>query len=134
MRNQTAMFTSEQMTGSGQTNMIDLINQNEDRKIVLRTTPHTFHADPSHGWLQASYADLKVLGILGAISGCSYRSGDTVYLEEDLDASTYITALFTSHLNRSEEEQAAFEMWRDQLSDSRSENDSFIRNLKNFYR
>lgn len=122
------MFTVEQMTGSGQMSMVDLINHNEDRKKVLRTTPHTYHMDPGHGWLQASYEDLKVLGILGAISACSYRNGDTVYLEEDLDAVTYIKALFGSF------ETPEYFHWKDNYKSEQYQENTFIRNLNQFHR
>lgn len=134
MNDQNTMFTNEQMTGSGQMNMVDLINANEDRKKYLRSLPHTFYNDPSHGWLKVEFNDLKVLGILGAITGFSYRRGSEVYLEEDLDAQTYINALFTDYTGRSVEDHSAFKMWRDMITDHHSNSDSFVRNLNQFYR
>lgn len=134
MSYQDTMFTPEQMRGTGQTNMVDLINQNEDRKKKLRSTPHHFYGDPSHGWLKVQFNDLKVLGILGAITGFSYRDGDEVYLEEDLDAETYINALFGKHGLRTKDQQNAFGSWRDQIIDHHSNRDSFVRNLPMFHR
>lgn len=128
------LFTDEQMKGTGQLDMVTLVNNNEDRKKELRSLPHTFYNDPSHGWLEAEYNDLKVLGILGAITGYSYRKGNTVYLEEDMDVTAYINALFTPYNERSPEDHSAFKMWRDQLSDHHSNSDSFIRNLPQFHR
>ena len=134
MNKQDAMFTSEQMRGSGQSDMVALVNNNEDRKKVLRSLPHTFYNDPGHGWLKVEYKDLNVLGILGAITGFSYRNGDVVYLEEDLDATTYINALFTPYAERSVEDHSAFKMWRDMLKDFHGNNESFIRNLPQFHK
>ena len=129
MKKQDVLFTSEQMRGSGQSDMVALINQNEDRKALLRITPHNFFSDPGHGWLQVCHEDLKILGILGAISECSYRMEGAVYLEEDMDATTYISALFTPYAERTVEDHSAFKMWRDQIKGFNSNSDSFIRNL-----
>ena len=52
-----------------------------------------FHNDPGHGWYAAPMSELIRLRINNIISGCSYISGETVYLEEDCDASTYFDAL-----------------------------------------
>lgn len=96
---QDSLFTTEQMSGSGQTDMVASINAVEDRKKQLREERHTFWSDPSHGWLEVSYADLRLLGIWGKISGCSYRDGDRVYLEEDMDLGIYCKALFGPQIN-----------------------------------
>ena len=52
-----------------------------------------FHPDSGHGWLAVKYKDLVELGVLDKISSCSYMKGDTVYLEEDCDATVYVDAL-----------------------------------------
>lgn len=52
-----------------------------------------FYADPGHGWLAVKMLELAKLGIAGDISRYSYQRGDTVYLEEDSDASKYIQAM-----------------------------------------
>lgn len=132
MNKQDALFTSEQMRGSGQTDMVALINNNKDRVRQLRRTPHKYYHDPGHGWLLVSYQDLIVLDIVGAISECSYRIDDRVYLEEDMDATTYIDALFTPYAERTDEDHSAFKMWRDILIDLHGNNESFIRNLNHF--
>jgi hypothetical protein len=134
MNKQDAMFTSEQMRGSGQSDMVALIHNNEDRKADLRQAPHNFHADPSHGWLQVCFDDLTVLGILGAITGYSYRDGDIVYLEEDYDAEMYINALFGKKGERTQDQQTSFAIWGQWLNDTHSNSDSFIRNLPQFYK
>ncbi|CAM3439607.1 Phage protein [Deinococcus saxicola] len=49
-------------------------------------------SDPGHGWLAVPRTDLGALEIEARITGYSYVRGDTVYLEEDLDAGTYLEA------------------------------------------
>lgn len=53
------------------------------------------HTDPAHGWYQVERKELEQLGILEKISGYSYQSqsGETVYLEEDRDASIFFNNL-----------------------------------------
>ena len=128
------LFTDEQMKGTGQLDMVALIEQNEATKKRLRTTPHHFYGDPYHGWLKVRVSHLKALGIFGAITGFSYRSGDDVYLEEDLDAETYINALFGKHGLRTKDQQNAFGAWRDMLISHQSNSDSFVRNLPQFHK
>jgi len=48
----------------------------------------TFHADPSHGWLEVPATDIHALHIIP--SEYSYRHGDKVFLEEDCDATAYL--------------------------------------------
>jgi hypothetical protein len=91
---QTGLFTNEEMTGTGQMNMLNAIDHQEDRTRTLRKTVHHFHSDAGHGWLEVELADLAKLGISHAISHYSYRHGDKAYLEEDMDATTYVNALF----------------------------------------
>lgn len=122
------------MKGTGQLDMVALIDKNEETKRELRKTPHHFYADPAHGWLKVRVHHLKVLGIFGAITGFSYRSGDDVYLEEDLDAETYINALFGKHGLRTKDQQNAFGEWRDQIISHHSNRDSFVRNLPMFHK
>lgn len=55
-------------------------------------TTYKFYEDPGHAWLAVKRAELVKLGILDKISHYSYQKGDTVYLEEDWDASTFFTA------------------------------------------
>lgn len=61
--------------------------------------PQTFvmHEDAGHGWLAVPRALLKLLQIEDKISGYSYQRGDTVYLEEDLDAGTFVSAFLEYH-------------------------------------
>jgi hypothetical protein len=53
---------------------------------------YKFHIDPGHGWLEVPMAELEELGIADHISSCSYRDGDTAYLEEDCDFATFLAA------------------------------------------
>lgn len=103
MNSQTSMFTSEQMSGNGnQTNMLDQINTTEDRIKELRITPHNFWNDGGHGWLEVKKTDLVMLQITNKISGYSYQDGDKAYLEEDMDAGTYIKALWGNMIDSPE--------------------------------
>jgi hypothetical protein len=61
----------------------------------------TFHADPGHAWLQVPIALLERLGIAEKITRYSYMDspsesdswmGSNAYLEEDVDANTFVTA------------------------------------------
>lgn len=52
-----------------------------------------YHSDPGHGWIAVKRKELEELGIAEKISSYSYEKGATVYLEEDMDASTYIKAM-----------------------------------------
>ena len=124
---QCSLFTSEQMTGSGQLNMLDQINQVADVKRRLKSTPAVFWNDPGHGWFEANYSDLVLLDIHRIISGYSYRKGDKVYLEEDCDAAKYVKAIFGEH----PENDPMFPLWKSMIRDEYREN-IFIRNLKHY--
>jgi hypothetical protein len=51
----------------------------------------TFMSDPGHGWLVVPIADVKASGAV--ISPYSYVRGELAYLEEDLDAGSYLRAI-----------------------------------------
>lgn len=51
-----------------------------------------YYNDPGHGWLAVKRKLLKELGISDKISSYSYQRGNTVYLEEDCDASVFMKA------------------------------------------
>ena len=53
----------------------------------------TFYSDPAHGWVKASKALLKQLGIAELISSYSYERGADAFLEEDCDASLLVRKL-----------------------------------------
>jgi hypothetical protein len=52
-----------------------------------------FFSDPSHGWLEVDLDLLAKYGIKHEISEYSYIRGDKAYLEEDLDAGTFMREL-----------------------------------------
>ena len=54
---------------------------------------YKFHQDSGHGWLAVKRMELVALGILHKVSAYSYQRGETVYLEEDSDASLFLDAL-----------------------------------------
>jgi hypothetical protein len=58
----------------------------------MNTNSYTFHSDPGHGWLEVPRLDVFELGIAGQITQYSYQDGDKVYLEEDLDMTTFANA------------------------------------------
>lgn len=52
-----------------------------------------FHSDAGHGWLAVKRELLNLLGIADKVTSYSYQRGQSVYLEEDCDASLLIKAL-----------------------------------------
>ena len=52
-----------------------------------------FHSDTGHGWLAVKRTEVEALGIASKISPFSYQKGKTVYLEEDVDAGLFLTAM-----------------------------------------
>ena len=50
------------------------------------------HTDAGHGWIAVKRKELIRLGIIDEISHFSYQRGDTVYLEEDADATLFFNA------------------------------------------
>ena len=52
-----------------------------------------YYQDPGHGWVAAKRSLVESLGIADSISRYSYQNGQTVYLEEDLDADLLVKAL-----------------------------------------
>lgn len=87
---------------------------------MTTTRKLTFYTDPGHGWLAVDRADLDALGIAHKITAYSYQRGDRVYLEEDVDATTYLEA-------------AAAAGWRVTCREKYS-NDSTIRRLSPYQR
>jgi hypothetical protein len=63
--------------------------------FVMKEKTYVFHTDPGHGWLAVKRKELIALGIIDKISHCSYQKGDTVYLEEDCDASLFMEKMTT---------------------------------------
>ena len=56
---------------------------------------YQFYADPGHAWLRVPIKELKALGLLPKISHYSYINERYMYLEEDLDAGTFIEEMKT---------------------------------------
>lgn len=54
---------------------------------------YNFYSDPSHGWLKVQISKLKELGIHKAISHYSYMRGEWAFLEEDVDAPIFMSAM-----------------------------------------
>jgi len=53
----------------------------------------TFYSDPGHGWLAVAYSDVLAAGLdLTSFSHYSYVKGQTLFLEEDLDAGIFLKA------------------------------------------
>ncbi len=68
----------------------------------------TFYSDPGHGWLAVSYFDVLAVGLdTKDFSDCSYVKGNTLFLEEDLDAGVFLNAWkklgFTYKINETNE-------------------------------
>jgi hypothetical protein len=53
----------------------------------------TVYNDPGHAWAAVKINELHALGIAHQISPYSYQRGETAYLEEDCDLSTYLAAI-----------------------------------------
>ena len=87
----------------------------------MKTQHLTFHADPSHGWLEVALADIHELEIGHLISRYSYLKGERAFLEEDCDAGIYL-------------EKAKLEGWNINIKDKHTNHDSFIRNLASYPR
>ena len=51
------------------------------------------YSDPSHGWFGVKRQVLVNFGLMDKVSKYSYQRGQTVYLEEDCDATLYLDAL-----------------------------------------
>tara|TARA_R110000737_G_scaffold166427_1_gene193575 strand:+ start:141 stop:416 length:276 start_codon:yes stop_codon:yes gene_type:complete len=57
---------------------------------MKKTITKTFYSDPGHAWLKVDITDLVDLGLERSITAYSFRRGSNVFLEEDLDATTFI--------------------------------------------
>ena len=64
-----------------------------DKLPLPKNLQFRFYSDPGHGWLAVRMNLIYALGIQDQISGYSYRTGDTAYLEEDGDLSTFARAM-----------------------------------------
>lgn len=60
-----------------------------DLRYRMKNKTYIFHSDPGHAWLAVKKSELTELQIMQAITGYSYMKGETVYLEEDCDMTTF---------------------------------------------
>ena len=60
---------------------------------------YKMYSDAGHGWLAVKRSELIELGLIGKISHYSYQRGQTVYLEEDCDASLFFN-FYTNRYNK----------------------------------
>lgn len=69
-----------------------MVNPDFLKGVCVMKKTFKYYRDPGHGWVAVKRKLLSDLGILHKITSFSYQKGKTVYLEEDLDASTFIDA------------------------------------------
>lgn len=65
-----------------------IVNKIRRKRIIIN-----YHQDAAHGWFEIPIETLHELGIIRDITYYSYRSDDTAYLEEDVDATILTNAL-----------------------------------------
>jgi len=104
----------------------DCINLCDDALLKGDTTTNNerkfkFHSDAGHGWLAVKRDLIYKLKIEHKITRFSYQKGSTVYLEEDMDMTTFINA-FT-----------AANGYKPVIMDQPSVNRSMIRSYESFY-
>ena len=78
-----------------------------------------FIGDPAHAWLSVPRKDLKTLGIEHEISEFSFQRGKRVYLEEDQDATIYMS-------------RARDAGWKVKFVESFSDRRSWVRSLERY--
>jgi len=86
-----------------------------------------FHEDPGHAWLEVPLDALDMLGISKGITSFSYMSCGKAYLEEDVDAITFIKAWLLSQ-SRPEDDFSYFKA----RCTTAYERRSFIRSLPGY--
>ena len=57
---------------------------------------YDLYSDPGHAWVKVPKKILRQLNIADKITPFSYMKGDNAYLEEDLDAGTFLKAMRAS--------------------------------------
>lgn len=60
---------------------------------MSKTFKIKLYTDSGHGWGAVKRQKLLEQGVAHKITGFSYQKGGTVYLEEDCDLPTFVTAL-----------------------------------------
>lgn len=63
-----------------------------ERRVLRYMKTYKFYSDPGHGWCAVKKKELEQLGISDKISAFSYMRGQTAYLEEDDDFTTFCEA------------------------------------------
>ena len=61
---------------------------------TLKEKTYTFHSDAGHAWLEVPRDDVIKAGVYKDITACSYKDNENFYLEEDLDAFTYLSKVY----------------------------------------
>lgn len=59
---------------------------------TAQMTSYDFYEDSGHGWLKVDLREIERLGLTTKITYFSYERNGYVFLEEDLDMSTFIDA------------------------------------------
>jgi hypothetical protein len=87
-------------------------------------THYRYLQDPGHGWIEVPRAELDALGIADQITHYSYERAPFAYLEEDCDAGLWLKA----------RDEAGHPVSAEDLRETHTNNDSFIRALPSYRR
>lgn len=95
---------------------------------------YRYEQDPGHGWLGVPVTELVTLGIAGEISNCSYydRMRAVVWLEEDCDMSTFLSAKLAKHRTAGEKRREAVAAFFDEYVQSIHVNSTLIRSMPSY--
>lgn len=102
----------------------------EEKSSVSQVLPthFKFHHDAGHGWLAVPYSAIEKLSIENQISTYSYRTGNTVYLEEDLDAMLFQRA-YLKEMGHAPNDNKLFDLFCEHVYDG---NTSYIRSYPTY--
>lgn len=70
----------------------DIAEDNATKHLI-----HKFYMDAGHGWCAVKIKTLVELNILNKITPYSYVRGNTAYLEEDCDFTTFVQAYVSKY-------------------------------------
>lgn len=72
--------------------VLNQLGLNNNYEYTIRDKPRqfTWYRDAGHAWLKVNWSDLVEMGLTNYVTEYSYRSGNIVYLEEDIDAPNFI--------------------------------------------
>ena len=90
---------------------------------------YILHEDAQDAWLQVPIGAVAELQIVNMVTGQSYRSGDTAYLQVVIDADSFIRA-WLRHYGRTEKDETFFRLHVREKWDGQC---SYIRSLPPFY-